>query len=248
MELSRTTKELDSYLNNFTKEFEKKLTSKKEVKILDAGCGYGLTILGVAKKLNGKVKLVGYNQKKEHGTINSLESKAIKKGIITKDEFSSLKKNISIIHFNINKKFPFKNNSFDFIYSLASIYLYDDKMKFLENCNKILKKGGVARIHLFEIKNSNQTQSKEVLGKPEEYKSYIEIWDEGKLVSFFDYLKKFKGIEIGFGLKENGNKIVYLEMKKQPKLKFNLEFLYAIDSNRLHDKWMGVKSIYKIKN
>jgi len=32
MELSRTTKELDFYLNNFTQEFEKKLNSKKKRK------------------------------------------------------------------------------------------------------------------------------------------------------------------------------------------------------------------------
>lgn len=73
MELSRTTKELDFYLNNFTQEFEKKLNSKKNVKILDAGCGYGITMLGLSKKLRGKIKLIVYNQKKEHGTINLLK-------------------------------------------------------------------------------------------------------------------------------------------------------------------------------
>jgi len=66
-------------------------------------------------------------------------------------------------------------------------------------------------------------------------------------VGFFDYLKKVKSIKVGFGLKENGNKTVYFEIKKQPKLNFNLEFLYEIDSNKLYDKWRGFKSIYKIK-
>jgi len=51
---------------------------------LDAGCGYGLTMLGLVKKFRDKINLIGYNQKKEHGTINSLKLKAIKKGIVAK--------------------------------------------------------------------------------------------------------------------------------------------------------------------
>ncbi|NCN51399.1 class I SAM-dependent methyltransferase [archaeon] len=247
MELSRTLDELDFYLNDFTKRFEKKLLFSKKINVLDAGCGNGLVMLGLSKRFGNKIKLVGYNQKKEHGNFNSMKLKGIKKSIISDNEFKQVKNNISFTYFDVDKKFLFKKNSFDFIYSLASIYLYQDKIKFLENCNNILKDKGVARIQLFEIKNSDKNISKEILGKPMEYNAFIEIWDDGKLISIKDYFKQFKGVNIGFGKKENGNKIVYVEIIKQKKLDFGLEFLYAIDSHKIYDSWMGVKSIYKVK-
>ncbi len=242
MELSRTIKELDSYLGNFTEEFKKKISQGKKIKVLDAGCGNGLAMIGLAKMFN-KINLVGYNLKRKQGNKKSMKEKSLKLDLVSENEFKNLKKSIRFVYFDADKKFPFKPNSFDFIYSLASVYLYKDKIKFLENCNKALKEGGTARIQLMEIKNS----SSNFLKNAENFKNFIEIWEDKKLVSFKDYLEKFNGVKIKLGKKDNGNKIIYIEVRKQDDLNFNLEFVSSSNPNKNYKNPLAVKSVYKIK-
>ena len=74
-------------------------------------------------------------------------------------------------------------------------------------------------------------------------KSYLQISENGKEVNGIDYLTENHGVKIKFGKREDNNHvIVYLEIRKQPKLDFKLKLVNTVDS-----KLNGIKSIYEIK-
>ena len=150
-----------------------------------------------------------------------------------------LKKLPKIIYLDANKKLPFKDNEFDFIYSMASIYLFDDKIHFLEECNRILKKEGIAR-----ISPSFGPHFREKKGFPSRYYEMWEIWDNGKEVKIWNYCRRIKGVLAVWKSRGKGDKPLYIEIKKQLKLDFKLKFITSIDYNFLWKPWIGVKSIY----
>lgn len=91
-------------------------------RILDAGCGNG-TMLANLKKYCSDLQMYGVDISKEGCRL------ARGRGIITK---------IS----DLNYRIPFKNNFFDFIVVHEVIEHLIDPDKFLEECNRTLKKGG----------------------------------------------------------------------------------------------------------
>lgn len=239
MKKDRTIQDLDGYLGNFSEEFRKKLNKKNKIKILDAGCGYGLVMAGLIKKFGNRVEIIGYNKTKEDGTINDFKEKSIRMDIFSKKKIQNIS-NPKMIYLDANQKLPFNNEEFDFIYSLASVYLYENKIAFFQECNRILNKNGKARIHLFELKK-NKTNMKEL--RKIDMKTYLKISKNGKEVNNINYLTKIKGVSIKFGKRmDNNHIIIYLELKKQTKLDFNLKMISFVD-NGLN----GIKSIYEIK-
>ena len=153
MKRDRGIKELDDYFEGFSNEIQKRIKAKGKVRILDAGCGYGLAMAELIKKFGNKVEFVGYNLTKKDGSINELKERVVRRGIFTQKEVKELKNFPKILYIDADKGLPFKENSFDFIFSLASVYLYKNKIKFFEDCNKMLKKDGIAKISLFETEN-----------------------------------------------------------------------------------------------
>jgi len=245
MKKDRGIKEFDDYLGNLSKEIQKKINLKGKVKILDAGCGYGLVMAGLIKRFGNSVEIIGYNQKREHGTIKDFKEKTIKDKIFTKEEIKKLNNFPKILYLDADNGLPFKTNSFDFIYSLASVYLYKDKIKFFEECNRILKSGGIARIHLFETSIFGKKQ--EIISKNKFFlqKNFLEIKNNEKETDFIDYLKKFKNLKIKIGKrKDNFHSIIYLEIRKIYSLNFNLKFVNSIDLSSIAPDKFGIKSIY----
>ncbi len=98
-----------------------KLKLSKKTKFLDIGCGNGKFLTAVKKIFNINCQGIEYSKQ------------AIK---ICKE------KKLNVKFRDIEKKFPYKNNSFDIIYAGEIIeHLYNPD-NFLEKCYKILKKDG----------------------------------------------------------------------------------------------------------
>ena len=190
MPKDRGIKHVNKYFGNFTKLVANKIKEQGKVKILDAGCGYGVAMMDFVKKFGDKVEMIGYNYSKNDGDIEIMKKQAIKKRIFTKQELEKIKNLPKIIYIDASKGLPFKDNKFDFIYSMASVYLYDDKIKFLEECNRILKKDGIARISV-----AFYPHFKKKKGFPSKYYEMWEIWDKGKEVKIWNYCKRIKGIK-----------------------------------------------------
>jgi len=221
---------------NFLDLINKQIKKEGRVRILDAGCGFGVTMMGFVKKYGDKVEIIGLNYDSKSGDLKRMKKEAVKKGIFTKSEIKKIKNMPRIVYADASKKLPFKTNSFDFVYGQASLYLFDDKIHFLEECIRILKKGGLARFNSVCWDNKGMNSKKGIY----EISAAWEIWDKGKLVTPEKYFRKVRGVKIGY----INRKPRYLEVYGKSKINFGLKFTISIDTNFLWHEFGGVKSIY----
>jgi hypothetical protein len=70
----------------------------------------------------------------------------------------------------------------------------------------------------------------------------LEIWDEGRKISFWDYIKRFENLNA-----RPAKRGEYLELRKDVALDLNLELVSMIDLNDLCSQWWGKKSVYRIR-
>jgi len=247
MPKDRGIEKVDSYFGDFTKQIAKQIKKKGKVKILDAGCGYGIAMIEFIKRFYDEIEIIGFNYSKYDGNPNKLKKETIERKIFSKEELKTIKNFPKFVYCDASKKLPFKDNSFDFIYSMASVYLYDDKIHFLEECSRILKKDGIARIsvafwpHKRMYNQKAGSKKKFHFTLPKRYWSFWEIWDKGKEVKIWNYCRKIKGLKV---VGKESDKKQYLQIKKQPKLDFKLRFISSIDLNFIWKRYGGVQSIY----
>ena len=233
MARDRGIEHIEEITGNFLDIISKTISKKGKVSILEAGCGHGVAMMGFIKRFGDKIRIIGFNLNKNHGTIKRMKEQAIVKGIFNQSELKKIKNLPKIIYCDASKKLPFNSNSFDFIYSRASVYLFEDKIKFFEECNRILKKKGIARVAPGFGSLSAPSGNK---GEP----YGIEIWNKGVKMKPEKYFNKIKGVK----LVNKSKKKQYLEIIKTKNLNFGLKLIASIDYNFIWHKWMGVKSIY----
>jgi len=58
MPKDRGIEHIEKYFGNFTKLVANKIKKQGKVKILDAGCGYGVAMLDIIKKFGDKVEII----------------------------------------------------------------------------------------------------------------------------------------------------------------------------------------------
>jgi SAM-dependent methyltransferase len=208
------------------------LKKKKKIKIFESGCGYGKVMVQLKRKFGDKIDIIGMNLLPLHGDKKQITKFALSEKVINKSEIPTIIKPIKIIFGDAGKKLPFKTGSIDLVYSQVSSYLYLDKLHFLEEVARVLSKEGVARITLPTKSNA----------LPEEYCQLLRIYEKGIKVEFEDYIRRFKHIKIIKN--EAGNPVVEV---KSGKLKFNAELILALSLNKIHNRWFGTLSIYKVK-
>ncbi|MBW2996933.1 class I SAM-dependent methyltransferase, partial [Candidatus Woesearchaeota archaeon] len=241
MALDRGIEDIAPRLGDFVKLVEQRINRGDTVRILDAGCGYGTAMMGFVKQVGSKVQLIGFNSSERHGTLETMRNDVIKKGLFAKDELEQIPNLPRIVYFDASDGLPFESDSFDFIYSINSLHYYDDKIHFLEECNRVLKEGGIARIgsafgnHYFGLRAHT----------PEKYPGFWEIWDKGEEVDAWVYLNQFKGVKTVYEPATNKEEVPqYIEIQKQAHLDFKLRLIASIDFNFIWRDWSGVKSIY----
>jgi len=100
-------------------------TPRKNAVIVDLGCGDGTFTKELAQKVHAKI-VFGVDSESMRKTLN--------------------KKRIKFISANLNKKLPFKDNTFDIVFSHFSVeHLYNTGL-FLREVRRVLKKNGYALI------------------------------------------------------------------------------------------------------
>jgi len=235
MPKDRGIENADRYFGDFTKIIAERVKkSNRKIRILDAGCGWGVAMMGFAKRFKDKVELIGFNYSKYDGDTEKMKQQAIEKKIFTKNELKKIKNRPKFVYCDASKKLPFKDDSFDFIYSMASIYLYDNKIHFLEECSRILKKNGLARINPgFGLHKKVKRMNGKVEIYPEKYWEFWEIWDKGKEVKIWDYCNRIPGVKAVWKKREKGDKPMYIEITGNKKVDFKLRFIASVDMNFL---------------
>ncbi len=232
MARDRGIEDIESRNGNLLELVSQTIQKKNRVRILEAGCGHGVAMMGLIKRFGASVEVIGFNLNRRHGTVSLMKSQAVKKGLFTATELKDIKLP-QIVYCDASSKLPFPSNYFDFIYSQSAVYLFDDKINFFQECNRILTVGGIARL---SPGFGSLPAPKGNRGNP----TGIEIWDNGAIVSARGYIGKLPGVSIV----NAPTGVHYLQITKTKKLNFKLRFVTAIDYNYIWSEWAGVKSIY----
>ena len=123
--------------------FVKFLKKNKAYKVLDVGCGTGEHLLSLAKE---RFKLWGFD----------LSSEAIK---IAKKSFAESNLTADLRVVSMHKKFPYKDSSFDVVYSLRTLNhgTRKDIEATVKEMYRVLKPGGLIFITVIKILGRKKT-------------------------------------------------------------------------------------------
>ncbi|MFJ9623212.1 class I SAM-dependent methyltransferase [Streptomyces sp. NPDC101181] len=223
------------YLGDLKTAVAARIEQQGRVRLLEAGCGYGVAMLDLTRTFGDAVEVCGFNYSPVDGDEQRMRAEAVGRGIFTAEELERTA--LPRISFcDASRPLPFPEASFDFVYSQASLYLYDDKAAFLKECNRLLAPGGVAR-----ISPSLHFDEKDA---PEKYQGYWEIWDQGREVELGDYLERVDGVELVWPAGREHPECAYIELHRQDHLDLGLRLVASVDLNFLWHEWGGVRSVY----
>lgn len=226
---SRGLKEAKNIVCDIEKEVKVLLKNKKKIKILEVGCGYGKLLLELKKIFGDRVSTFGINKEKTWN-LTLIKKFAVAEKIFSKEEVT---KNLPRLYLlDVDKKFPFKDNSFDLVFSVRTIQYISNKAKFLENLNRIVNPSGIV---ITDIQDGSKD-------KPLEFRHRWEILAKNKKISIYQLLSKEKSVHLS---KERGNpQDKYLKMKKDPKFRLNLKFISSFNLHNINPDWWGTKSVF----
>lgn len=226
---ARDLHELTKRVGDITPLIDSLLKRKKHVRVLEIGCGFGTILIQLKKRYGNRVQLTGINKKERHGNWSLMKKVAIHKKILTRKEADAMPAP-TIIYCDVSKGLPFKKNTFDVIYSQVAFQYFDDKIKAIEEINRVLTTIGFARIHTML---SDPTF-------PQGYQNVLEIWNNGKEISLQRYLRKYPSVQ--FTKSSAGKR--HLRMRKVARLNLGLRLVATVNINDLDKSAWGTKSIY----
>ncbi len=209
-------------------DIDERLARRPNVRVLELGCGYGTVLLELAQRYGPRVEVHGINREYGDGNADILLRNGLEHGLIPQD--APLAHPLpAITYCDVADGLPFDDDSFDIIYSQVAWRYFGNKVAVLREVSRILRDDGLAKIDAEELRPE----------LPPEYQRLVEIWKDGVLVPFGDYLRRFG---MAFAPCVEGE---YLPFEKSPTFGEDLERVFEIDVNKLHSQWNGVKCIYR---
>ena len=167
--------------------------------------------------------------------------------------------NLDIVHHDIRKPFPFKNDTFSAIYAshvLENLYL-DEAKSLLKECHRILRPGGVLRIMVHDLRKAalnyisgnNLKDSKDQKTKADEFLTTLSIRHEFpkgsifyKIYTLFNDYHTYKWLydseSLIFHFKEAG----FEKVEQKPVLQSKIEDIKAVEVN-IHSRVSCVEGV-----
>lgn len=210
-------------------DIEQRLDTQEVVRVLELGCGYGTVLFELKQRYGGSVVLHGINRRREDGDADILLRNGVERGLIAPDA-SPTECLPPITYLDVADGLPFDDGTFDLVYSQVAWLYFSNKVGVLREVNRVLCAAGLAKIDADELRP----------GVPPEYQRLVEIWDDGRLLPFGDYLARFG---MSFAPATQGE---YLRFGKSPGFGDDLELVAEVDLSRLHHHWDGIKCVYRL--
>jgi SAM-dependent methyltransferase len=208
-------------------EIDRRLAVQDVVRVLELGCGYGSALLELRARYGTRVDLHGVNREPRDGDRAILLGNAADRALPV-DDTTPERALPSIAYADVAQGLPFADDAFDLVVSQVAWLYFGNKIGVLREAMRVLAPGGLAKIDADELDPR----------LPPEYARLVEIWQEGRLVPFGDYLRRFG---LGFVAADDGE---YLRLCKRPAFGHDLTALFEIDTSRLHAHFDGIKCVY----
>ncbi|MEJ7668454.1 MAG: class I SAM-dependent methyltransferase [Casimicrobiaceae bacterium] len=210
-------------------EIDERLERTDVVRVLELGCGYGTVLLELQRRYGRRVEASGINREPGDGDADILLRNGIEQGLIAADVPMTAPLPV-ITYVDVALGLPFDDDSFDIVYSQVAWLYFANKVTVLREVSRVLRDDGLAKIDADELRP----------GLPSEYQRLVEIWQDGRLIPFGDYLRRFG---MAFAVAPNGE---YLRFGKSPGFGEDLQLVLQIDLSELHAHWDGIKCIYRL--
>ena len=220
---ARGLRDLDRLVGGVCAEIDERLAGQDVVRVLELGCGYGTALLELRARFGGRVALHGLNRLSGDGDAGILLRNAAARGLDGGDAAMP-----AIAHADAACGLPYADATFDLVYSQVAWLYFANKVGVMREVIRVLREGGVAKIDADEVRAD----------LPPEYRRLVEIWQEGRLVPFGEYLRRFG---MAFAPAPEGE---YLRFGKAAGFGDDLALVAEIDVSRLYAHWDGIKCIY----
>lgn len=251
---TRGLDELRRRVGEITREIESRMGRKRPVRILEVGCGYGVALLELGQRYGRQIELHGINQLPEHGDRELMKMMAVHRGLYSQEEIQTLA--LPEMHyFDVCAPWPLPSDSFDIIYSQVAFLWFADKIKTLEEINRVLSADGIARIDA-GMKRREMSP---------DYPQSIVILEGERKIPFWNYIQNFGNIQMKMPAQSQTQRLWewlnrqigrdvrstkkrhYLELKKAPQLDFNLEFVSSRLFSESGSNRAGCQSVYRVR-
>ncbi len=226
---ARSHAQLVELIGGVFAEIDERLERKDVVRVLELGCGYGTVLLELQRRYGRRVEASGINREPGDGDAGLLLHNGIERGLIAADALTTAPLPV-ITYVDVALGLPFADRSFDIVYSQVAWLYFANKVAVLREVSRVLRDDGLAKIDADELRP----------GLPNEYQRLVEIWQDGRLIPFGDYLRRFG---MAFAAAPDGE---YLRFGKSPRFGEDLQLVLQINLNELHAHWDGVKCIYRV--
>jgi len=220
---------LDRHVGGIVAEIDARLAHADVVRILELGCGYGTALLELRARYGSRVELHGQNRLHDDGNADILRRNAREQRIFGDAPVDAVDLPV-IAYGDAAAGLPFANDFFDVVVSQVAWLYFGRKIDVVRNVIRVLRKDGIAKIDADEVRP----------GLPAEYARLIEIWQDGALVPFGDYLARH-----GLALAPAPDGGHYLRLQKVPAFGDDLEQVFEIDLATVHAHWDGIKCVYR---
>ena len=210
-------------------EIDERLRRQEVVSVLELGCRYGTVLLELRKRYGRRVALQGINRRQRDGDPEAFLRNGIERGLIAAD--APLTEPLpAITYADVADGLPFKDESFDLVYSQVAWLYFANKIAVIREVSRVLRNDGLAKIDADELRPD----------LPAEYRRLVEIWHDGKLVPFGEYLRRFG---MALELAPEGE---YLRFGKSPRFGEDLRLVFQLDLHELDERWNGTKCVYRL--
>ena len=218
--------DLEQRVGGIHDAIDKQLRTRRSIKILEIGCGFGLALLQLRARYGARVELEGLNSSSEDGDPLMMQLGAVALGLPPE-----LASGIGLTYHDVADGLPYADQAFDLVFSQVAWLYFPDKLRALMEVQRVLSPHGLAKIEC----------QVEVKGNVPEYRELAQIWCGGTKIPFFEFVSSLPGISVHVAPRGP-----YLQLRAANSPPKAWQLLYTMNLRRLAPDWFGHRSVYRL--